>query len=385
MTTTGWAVGLMTGTVLDGEIDVALLRSDGNSIFEIGPFYSHRYLDATQELIRTAVHDARAWNFSGDNPASFALAESALTQEQSDAVQTAVRQASLQLNDISVVGFHGQTVLHRPPDRSSSNTRPGQTLQLGDGELMARETGLTIVHDFRSADMRQGGQGAPLAPVYHQALMRTDAMDRSAAIVNLGGISNLTWWDQQQDLIAFDAGPANAPIDDWVRQQQSGSFDKGGEFGLLGRVDEGRLQIVMQHAYFTAPFPKSLDRQDFQSVIDSVMSGLTLNDGAALLAAVCASAIDKGLALLPERPQRLILCGGGRHNQAIRCEMTSRTGCEVLLAEDLGWQGDAIEAECFAFLAERVIRSMPTSFPSTTGCRQSVCGGKVSRAISRTL
>ena len=210
-------------------------------------------------------------------------------------------------------------------------------------------------------------------------------MDRSAAIVNLGGISNLTWWDQQQDLIAFDAGPANAPIDDWVRQQQSGSFDKGGEFGLLGRVDEGRLQIVMQHAYFTAPFPKSLDRQDFQSVIDSVMSGLTLNDGAALLAAVCASAIDKGLALLPERPQRLILCGGGRHNQAIRCEMTSRTGCEVLLAEDLGWQGDAIEAECFAFLAERVIRSMPTSFPSTTGCRQSVCGGKVSRAISRTL
>jgi len=248
MINTGWAVGLMTGTVLDGEIDVALLRNDGESVFESGPFYTHRYTDATQELIRV---------------------EFELTLEQSAAVQAALRNASLQLSDVSVVGFHGQTVLHRPSAESLSSNKPGRTLQLGSGEL---------------------GQGAPLAPIYHQALMRAAGMDRATIIVNLGGISNLTWWDQQQGLIAFDAGPANAPIDD---------------------------------------------------------------DGAALLAAVCASAIDKALALLPVRAQRLILCGGGRHNRAIRQEMATRTGCKVLLAEDVGWRGDAIEAECFAFLAER--------------------------------
>jgi len=380
MINTGWAVGLMTGTVLDGEIDVALLRNDGESVFESGPFYTHRYTDATQELIRAAVDDASIWNFSGNPPSSFELVELELTLEQSAAVQAALRNASLQLSDVSVVGFHGQTVLHRPSAESLSSNKPGRTLQLGSGELMARKTGLTVVHDFRSADMREGGQGAPLAPIYHQALMRAAGMDRATIIVNLGGISNLTWWDQQQGLIAFDAGPANAPIDDWVRKAGYGSFDSGGNLGLAGCVDESRLQSVMKHSYFTDAFPKSLDRQDFENVIRSATTGLTLNDGAALLAAVCASAIDKALALLPVRAQRLILCGGGRHNRAIRQEMATRTGCKVLLAEDVGWRGDAIEAECFAFLAERVIRNLPTSFPSTTGCRQTVCGGQVSRA-----
>ena len=385
MINTGWAVGLMTGTVLDGEIDVALLRSDGESVFELGPFYTHQYSNATQDVIRAAVDDASLWNFSGDLPTSFALAETELTLEQSAAVRAAVANASLSMSDISVVGFHGQTVLHRPSTESLSNNKHGRTLQLGDGERMARETGLTVVHNFRSADMRQGGQGAPLAPVYHQALMRAAGMDKGATIVNLGGISNLTWWDQQQGLIAFDAGPANAPIDDWVRKKGHGSFDRGGDLGLNGCVDENRLLSVMQYSYFTDPFPKSLDRQDFENVIQSVTTGLALNDGAALLAAVCASAIDKGLALLPEWPERLILCGGGRHNRAIRQEIAVRTGCKVLLAEDVGWRGDAIEAECFAFLAERVLRSLPTSFPSTTGCRQSVCGGKVSRATAEVL
>ena len=386
MTEPDWSVGLMTGTVLDGEIDVALLRTNGEEILEFGSVATCHYSNGVRDEIRLAMDDASAWSFSGDRPASFVKAERSLTEDQAKAVNNTLTETGLNASQVSVIGFHGQTVLHRPPTNLQS-CLPGQfsrgdTVQLGDGALLSKLTGVTVVHDFRRADMRHGGQGAPLVPVYHQALLQqVERTENLPALVNLGGIANITWWDGQYNLIAFDTGPANAPLNDWIDSHEAGDFDRDGLIAGRGSVDEQKLQVVFGHSFFSAAFPKSLDRQDFSALLADTLQGMSLEDGAAFLVAVCAGSIAQALTLLPEKPGQLVLCGGGRHNKTLFAEIRDRTGCDVVVAEKFGWRGDAMEAECFAFLAERVLRHMPTSFPSTTGCDIPVCGGTVSRCF----
>jgi anhydro-N-acetylmuramic acid kinase len=365
-----WAVGLMTGTVLDGNIDVALLKTDGETIEQFGLYTLAPYDQVVRDLLEETLQQARRWNFEGPEPDIFAKAEEALTRAQSDAVRALVEEAGHSMADIGVVGFHGQTVLHRAPKPG----RIGATRQLGDGALMARLLGVKVAYDFRSADVAAGGQGAPLAAVYHAALLKSAAEEGQAAILNLGGVANITWSDGKGQLVAFDTGPANAPINDFVKSHGLGEMDRDGALARQGQVDEARLKRLLDHPYLHAPYPKSLDRFDFGA---AMAEGLGAEDGAATLTAFTASAVGKGLDLLPQRPGKVFVSGGGRHNPVLMEMLADRAGVEVLPAETLGWRGDAVEAECFAFLAVRVLRGLPISFPSTTGAPESMTGGKL--------
>jgi len=365
-----WAVGLMTGTVLDGNIDVALLRTDGESIEQFGPFELVPYPAAIRATLEQTLAEARRWNFEGPEPAIFAEAERLLTTAQAEAVRQVVEGHGMRLGDIGIVGFHGQSVLHRAPQPG----RLGATRQLGDGALMHRLLGVPVAYDFRSADVRAGGQGAPLAAIYHQALLRGLGATGDSAVLNLGGVANITWWDGADRLIAFDTGPASAPLNDWVKSHGLGDMDRDGALAFKGTVDEARLAKLLQHPYLAAPPPKSLDRFDFPA---AMADGLGVEDGAATLTAFTAAAVGKGLDLLPRRPKRLVVCGGGRRNPAIMAMLAARAGVEAVPAEAVGWRGDAIEAECFAFLAVRVQRGLPISFPTTTGVAAPMTGGRL--------
>ena len=365
-----WSVGLMTGTVLDGNIDVALLKTDGESVTEFGHWDLVPYSPETNELIRQAQSEAEKWNFCGEEPPSFQVAEEALTTAQADAVKKVVTAAGLTAADIAVVGFHGQTILHQPPQKGSL----GKTRQLGDGNLMANLLSVKVAYDFRSEDMAKGGQGAPLSPVYHAALLNSKPEMTDCAIVNLGGVANLTWWNGGNEIYGFDTGPANAPINDWVNKHGFGPFDNNGMVAAAGTVDEQRLATIMDNAYFRQKPPKSLDRNGFTA---SLADGLSVEDGAATLTALCATAIGEGLKLLPKRPEHAILCGGGRKNPTLVREIEARGNVVTSNSDLLGWRGDALEAECFAFLAMRVIRGIPISYPSTTGVNEPSTGGKI--------
>lgn len=368
-----WAIGLMTGTVLDGNIDIAMLRTDGRNILEFGPYRLAPYPPGLRDLLAEALEAAASWNFDGPEPAIFAKAEAELTRAQSDAVNAFLREEGIGAADIAVIGFHGQTVLHRAPEAG----RKGATRQLGDGALMAAITGIDTVFDFRSADIAAGGQGAPLAPVYHAALFRHAGAGRSSALLNLGGVANVTWWGGGDELAAFDTGPANAPINDWLARHGAGPFDADGRLASQGKVDEARLARLLDHPYFAQAYPKSLDRNSFTA---SMAEGLTLEDGAATLTAFSAAAVGKGLDLLPLRPKSVILCGGGRKNPAFVEEIRRRARVEPVMSENMGWRGDAIEAECFAFLAVRVLAGLPISFPTTTGAPAPLAGGRIARS-----
>ena len=367
-----WAIGLMTGTVLDGNIDVAMIRTDGETVDEFGPFALMPYPDGLRELLFRTFDAARAWGFEGPEPDIFREAEIALTQAQSDAVTGFLADHGFTASDVSAVGFHGQTVLHAGPQ----DGKRGNTRQLGDGAMMAGVVGTDVVYDFRSADVAAGGQGAPLAPVYHRALLKRIGAGPETAILNLGGVANITWCDGEA-MIACDTGPANAPVNDWVRRHTGADMDVDGRIAVSGAVNEARLAELLRHPYFTAPFPKSLDRFSF---LAEMADGETLEDGAALLTAFSAAAVGKALDLMPIRPTRLVVCGGGRRNPTLMREIGVRAGVKAVPAENVGLRGDAVEAECFAFLAVRSKRCLPLSFPTTTGVSQPTKGGVLAPA-----
>ncbi|WP_294644298.1 anhydro-N-acetylmuramic acid kinase [uncultured Aureimonas sp.] len=367
-----WAIGLMTGTVLDGNVDIAMLCTDGETIHEFGPTLLAPYPKDIRPLLKETLAAAARWNFEGPEPAIFDTAEEALTAAQSDAVAAFLEDEGLPSVDCGVVGFHGQTVLHR----AATPERPGDTRQLGDGDEMARRLGIPVVFDFRSRDVAFGGQGAPLAPIYHKALLSRIGAGEETAFLNLGGVANITWVSADGEMHAFDTGPANAPLNDWMHARARQDMDRDGLTAATGHVDEERLAKLLEHPYLSEPYPKSLDRNDFTA---RMADGLSLEDGAALLTAFTAGAIGKALDLLPKRPTRLVVGGGGRRNPVLMREIAKRAGVETVDADALGLRGDAIEAECFAFLAVRVLRGLPISFPSTTGAPEPLTGGRIAR------
>lgn len=366
-----WTIGLMTGTVVDGMIDVAMIRTDGETVDDFGPYALMPYPEDLPPRLLETMEDARRWNFEGPEPASFAEAERAVTDAQSDAVLAFLEMQGVARDQIAAIGFHGQTVLHRGPADGVN----GHTRQLGDGERMAERTGIDVVWDFRTADVEAGGQGAPLSAIYHKGLMAKLDTGPETAMLNLGGVGNLTWCDGET-MIAFDTGPANAPINDWIRSHGAGEMDRDGRLARAGKVDEARLADLLRHPYLTAAYPKSLDRNSFTA---TMAEGMSLEDGAATLTAFSAAAVGKALDLLPIRPKRLVLCGGGRKNPALRDELQRRAAQDVVDADALGLRGDAIEAECFAYLAARTLRGLPISFPMTTGVPNAMAGGRIAR------
>jgi anhydro-N-acetylmuramic acid kinase len=363
-----WAVGLMTGTALDGFIDAALLRTDGAAIEAFGPWRLHPYSAELRGRLARSIDAARAWNFAGPEPAAITEAQADYTRAHADAVLALLADAGLSPPDVAVIGFHGLTVLHRPAMR--------RTRQIGDGALLARLTGVPVAFDFRSNDVAAGGQGAPLAPIYHAALLRHAGLAAPAAVLNLGGVANITWWGGGDQLVAFDCGPANGPLNEWVEAHGLGAFDRDGRLAASGIVHEGLLLQLLDHPWLGEAWPKSLDRYDFSA---SMVRGLSPADGAATLTAFTAAAIGLGLDLCPSRPEAVVACGGGRKNPVLVAEIERRARVRVIDADALGWRGDAIEAEAFAHLAMRSLRGLPLSFPDTTAAPAPITGGRIVR------
>ncbi len=371
-----WAIGLMTGTVLDGNIDIAAIRTDGVRVAQFGPWRLARYPEAVRDALPGALAAAAKWGFTGPEPPALATVETALTVAQADAVVGFLQANDLRRDDIRAIGFHGQTVLHRAP----APGRIGQTRQLGDGAAMTAHLGIDVVYDFRSADMAAGGQGAPLAASYHAALLDAAGAGPDTAVLNLGGVGNVTWCAGDGTLHAFDTGPANAPVNDWMRRHGLGEMDVDGRLAATGRVDEARLAALLGAPYLAAPYPKSLDRNSFTA---AMADGLSPADGAATLTAFSAAAVGKALDLLPQRPRRLVVCGGGRRNPTLMAMLAARADVGAVTAETVGWRGDAVEAECFAFLAVRSLCGLPISFPRTTGVPAPMSGGRHAQRPSR--
>jgi anhydro-N-acetylmuramic acid kinase len=319
-------------------------------------------------VLQAATDAARAWNWRGDPPADlFRAAAAVITETHAQAYE--------QLLDLwtgpmpELAGVHGQTVLHR----RSRPGAPGQTLQLIDAPALQARLNLPLAYDFRAADVAAGGQGAPLAPAYHAALLARMG-DEASCVLNLGGVANITARLADGSLVAFDTGPANGPIDEWVEGHGMGTHDVGGRLARAGRVHEGLIAQWLDHDWFIEPPPKSLDRYDFSA---SLARGLSPEDGAATLTAFSARAVAAGVAQLSERPARVIACGGGRHNPALMDALRSALPCPLLSAEQAGWRGDSIEAEAFAFLAARARRGLALSWPGTTGVSAPLSGGRL--------
>src|SRR6266550_1205517 len=275
-----------------------------------------------------------------------------------------LEKSGLKPGDVALLGFHGQTVLHRPAER--------RTWQIGDGAALARATGIAVVNEFRSADVAAGGQGAPFVPLYHLVLTRK--MERPLAVVNIGGVANLTYVGARGELIAFDTGPGNAALDDWAFAHTGEPVDRDGKLAAKGRVNETVLAFMLNHPVFLQPPPKSLDRFDFPM---AAVEGLSGPDGAATLTAFTAAALARATEHLPQAPKRWVICGGGRRNPVLMAELRARLTGEVVSAEDAGWRGDFLEAEAFGYLAVRSVRGLPLSFPSTTGVPHPMRGGKL--------
>ncbi|MEQ1955089.1 anhydro-N-acetylmuramic acid kinase [Mesorhizobium sp. CN2-181] len=367
------AIGLMSGTSMDG-IDLAMLRTDGENRVERGPSLFVAYDAVFRRRIEAGLEEAKAIIRRAERPGDLAELERDITGRHADAVQLFLRNAANDWGKPDVLGFHGQTVLHRP--------HLGLTVQIGDGQLLSARTGIPVVYDMRANDMVFGGQGAPLVPAYHAALARSLPADfprkYPMVFVNIGGISNVTYVPEKGDPVAFDTGPGNTLIDQWVSREGGVPYDAGGAIASEGGVLRRVVDAYLDNPFFQKAGPKSLDRNDFTL---EKASGMELADGARTLAAVSAEAILKSVEHMPEKPRLWIVCGGGRKNPHIVGDLrkgAERAGAEVALAEDAGLDGDATEAEAWAYLAVRSLKGLPLTFPTTTGCREAVSGGVIS-------
>jgi anhydro-N-acetylmuramic acid kinase len=355
----------MSGTSMDG-VDAAMILTNGETVLDRGPSVSFPYPDAVQARFRSLLAEAQALPVTGPLDPIFTAMEAESTALHIAAAREALRRGIADGKRATVIGYHGQTVLHRPQVR--------QTVQLGSGALLAQACGVTVVNDFRNADVRAGGQGAPLTPLYHQALALPLTSGGPIAVLNIGGIANVTYVEPGGALIAFDTGPGNALIDDWARRHTGRGVDWDGQLARQGNPDRPRILKALAQDWFAKPGPKSLDRLDFGP---EFAEGLSAADGAATLTAFTAAAVEASLQHFPQRPVRWIVCGGGRRNPALMAALRQALGNAVDTAEDAGWRGDDLEAEAFAFLAVRALRGLPLSLPNTTGVPRPLSGGVV--------
>ena len=359
------AIGLMSGTSFDG-VDVALLETDGESVVRAGPIGYRPYAASERVLLRAALADASVLTDRTARPGVLREAEALITRAHAEAVEIFLAHNKLVSKDLAVIGFHGQTVLHRPQNRL--------TVQLGDGAALAKRLGIRVVFDFRAADVAADGQGAPLVPVFHRALAQALDLPRPLAIVNIGGVANVTYLDGDSDPIAFDTGPGNAPIDDLVHARTGESFDRDGKLAARGKVHEKIVAKTLADPYFRLRPPKSLDREQFARL---PLDTLSTEDAAATATAFVAASVAKAQDHLPKPPANWIVAGGGARNPALIAMLREQLVGKVLRADEIGWASDALEAQAFAYLAVRSLRSLPITFPTTTGAPTPMTGGVV--------
>jgi anhydro-N-acetylmuramic acid kinase len=362
------AIGLMSGTSQDG-VDVALIETDGDVITRFGATAYRSYTTPERALIRSATAAAVNVTERTARPEVIAEAEAAINEAHIEAVATFLAANSLGPRDVAVVGFHGQTVLHRP--------ERGLTVQIGDAPALAKAIHIPVMHDFRAADVAAGGQGAPFVPVYHRALAQSLEREGPIVVVNIGGVSNITYIDGSDVLIACDTGPGNALLDDFMFRTVKQRFDCEGRFAALGKADEAWIAEALKLPFFALPPPKSLDRNDFASL---QLGPMEPADGAATLTALTAAAIARIAPLLPKVPKSWIVSGGGARNLTMMRMLRERLApASVEAADGLGWSADAIEAQAFGFLAARGLKGLPLSYPATTGVPMPMTGGVIAR------
>jgi anhydro-N-acetylmuramic acid kinase len=361
------AIGLMSGTSMDG-IDVAIIETDGEQVFRCGPSALHPYRNEERVFLRRAMEEARALRERDARPGVLAKAERMVTALHATAVTRFLDANGIDPASVDVVGFHGQTVLHQPSQRL--------TVQLGDGHALAAELGLPVVFDFRAADLAAGGQGAPLVPVFHAALARGVDRPRPLAVLNVGGVANVTYIDDNAEPVACDIGPGNALLDDFMAARTGEACDADGAAAAVGVVDEAFVQAILGREFFSKKYPKSLDRNEFS--VD--VSALSTPDGAATLTALTAAAAARVTEHLPAAPRTWIVAGGGARNPTLMRMLAQRLApARVESAENVGWSVEALEAQAFAFLAVRSLRGLPLTFPTTTGAPAPLAGGITAR------
>lgn len=357
-------IGLMSGTSMDG-IDAAVVHTDGEIVSGLGPALTIPYDPEFRLWL------GRIFGADPEGNADLAAITRELTLRHAEAVNRLLEEGKLTADGVDALGFHGHTVLHDPGH--------GISRQIGDGGLLARKTGIPVVNDFRAADVAGGGEGAPLAPLFHVALSRDFV--KPLAVLNIGGVANITWISPDGGIVAFDAGPGNALIDDWVREHTGHVMDTGGQLAREGKVDEEVLGRLLDDDFFARPYPKSLDRGQFDL---GPVAGLSPIDGASTLTAFSAGAVKKAADLLPATPRHWLVTGGGRHNPALMAALRRLLTALVEPVEMVGWRGDALEAQAFGFLAARSLKGLPLSLPSTTGVARPTTGGVLHRPGGKT-
>ncbi len=358
------AIGLMSGTSLDG-IDVALIETDGADYASPEAAHYVPYDDILRGYLRGLLGQRVV------TPES-ASAEIAMTRAHADAVNELLRREGLSPGDIDVIGFHGQTISHAPQER--------WTWQMGNGDLLARETGIDVVGQFRRNDVEAGGEGAPFLPLYHRARARSAGVQDVVAILNIGGVSNVTWIGRgEDDILAFDTGPGNALIDDVTLARLGKPYDEYGHVAKMGMVDEERIDSWLSQDFFLREPPKSLDRNDWDSC---TVDDLPTADAVATLTEFTVQAIAQAPQFFPEPASAWYVTGGGRHNSTMMQRLREVLGAPVKPVDVLGWNGDTLEAEGFAYLAVRSLLDRPLSLPTTTGVPAPQRGGVTYKKIS---
>ena len=387
-------IGLMSGTSADG-IDAAILHSDGTRFARTDIAASYAYDAALRARIFDAMHDPVA--FMADSTACRALSH-AITDAHSAAVLDIIKRLPTNADMPRLIGFHGQTIFHEP-DANTSSPLGRCTIQLGSGKRLADATNMDVVYDVRQADMAAGGQGAPLAPVYHAALIAAIDAPCPAVIINIGGVANLTYIRTGThidadahldaggftniigfDIIGFDTGPGNGLMDDYMRAHFGQLFDDDGRIAAQGRCDKDFVTRVMRHDFFARSWPKSLDRHAFTHIVaDAGLHDLSPHDAMASLAALTVACITHAVDSLPEDVRQIYIAGGGRRNQTLMRQLAAVFGDRLVIDDGALFDADMLEAELMAYLAARHVASLPTSFPATTGCRFPVCGGRLAQ------
>ncbi len=357
----------MSGTSLDG-VDAALIETDGYDYAKPLAFYYRPYEETERAQIKSC------FGRRDRNADDVWAAERLVTIKHAEAVLALLKQENMPPQSVDYIGFHGQTIFHAPAEKL--------TIQIGDGDLLAKQTGIAVIYDFRSHDVSMGGEGAPLAPIYHRALAKTAGISTPLVILNIGGVSNVTWIGTGvNDILAFDTGPGNALMDDWVQTRTGQRYDEDGKLAKAGTPIQNLLDKWSRHPYFTRQPPKSLDRNEWDIAdlgeVSKELGDISTEDGAATLLQFTVQTILDSQRFMPEVPQVWYACGGGRHNKALMGLLSEKLNIHSI--DELGWDGDAIEAECFAYLAIRNSLNLPISFPTTTGISEPLSGGKRAR------
>jgi len=369
-----YSIGLMSGTSTDG-IDVSIIRSDGEQFIELVDDMYLKYEDRLKSKLIKIISLCTSKEHFTKIAEKIKELEKEITQIHSKASQLIMKK-NKNIN-IDLIGFHGQTIIHKPKD--------GYSLQIGDAQLLSNFTNTTVISDFRKNDILNGGQGAPLSPIYHQLILTKIKSKLPSAVINVGGISNITYVDEFNKMFSFDIGPGNCLIDQWVRYKTNREFDKDGVIANSGKVNQYILNKYLGDPYYKKKFPKSLDIKDFDL---KDLEDISFEDGCATLSMLTVKSIVSAINNFKNQPNLILFAGGGRKNKYIFNKIKEEFGNSIMLIDDFnlkgdfsaGLNGDFIESQAFAYLAIRSYLKKNITFPNTTGVNKPCSGGLVYKA-----